>query len=597
MGHGEPVGLVPGPLQQLQGSGVVGQDDRLAAPRHEDLLDPLGQGDHGHAALPEALEHLQAGRELSLAPVDDHEVGQRREGLVPRRVVRREVLLALPGADPALEHLPHRREVVRFALLERADVEAAVVALLLRAPLEDDHRGHGVGAHQVGDVVALDPHRQALEPELLLELVEGLDAAPARALVPEPLLVEGERRVALGELQDPALVAPLGRAHLHARAAPLGQGAGERLPGRLVELALDDHLRRDSRAPGVVLGDELRSHLGDPELARVLQVEGLPVGEHPVADLEYLGVGLGPVDRHGDRVERADRAARHPLALEQRADRLQPVALQRGALVLLGLGGGLHPGFDLLLDLPVAAREEGDHPVDRLPVLGLGHVAHAGSPAPVDVEVQARRAAAPARFGPGAGADLEDLAEDVERLARAARVAVRAEVEPATAVLLAREVDPRELLVGGDGDVRVALVVAQPHVEARLVALDQALLGQQRLGLAVEGDEVDRLGDRDHLHRAAGDRRREVAGHALAQGARLADVDHLPGRVGEQVDAGAVRQGAALLAEPLLAVGHLSRFGHRARISRNPPRAPDMVCPWRPRTGPVLSARPPAASR
>jgi hypothetical protein len=43
-------------------------------------------------------------------------------------------------------------------------------------------------------------------------------------------------------------------------------------------------------------------------------------------------------------------------------------------------------------------------------------------------------------------------------------------------VALAREVDPREVLVEADGDVGIGLVVPQPDVEARLVLLDEGLL-------------------------------------------------------------------------------------------------------------------------
>ena len=56
---------------------------------------------------------------------------------------------------------------------------------------------------------------------------------------------------------------------------------------------------------------------------------------------------------------------------------------------------------------------------------------------------------------------------------------------------LAREVDPREVLVERDRDVRIGLVVAQADVEARLVLLDEVLLGQQRLGLGVDDERLD----------------------------------------------------------------------------------------------------------
>ena len=64
---------------------------------------------------------------------------------------------------------------------------------------------------------------------------------------------------------------------------------------------------------------------------------------------------------------------------------------------------------------------------------------------------------------------------------------------------LAREVDAREVLVEADPDVGVGLVVAQPDVEDGPVALDELLLGEQRLGLGLGGDELD-VGDLgDHV--------------------------------------------------------------------------------------------------
>ncbi len=84
-------------------------------------------------------------------------------------------------------------------------------------------------AHQVRDVEALDPHRDLLHPERPLEPVERLDPLRAAALRAQPVLVEREPRVALGQLEDAALVAALGVADLHRRAAPLGERLGERV--------------------------------------------------------------------------------------------------------------------------------------------------------------------------------------------------------------------------------------------------------------------------------------------------------------------------------------------------------------------------------
>ena len=80
-------------------------------------------------------------------------------------------------------------------------------------------------------------------PSAALEPLERLDPLRAAALGAQPVLVERQPRIALGELEDPPLVAALGVADLDRRAAPLGQRLGEQ---RVVGVAArDDHLRRD----------------------------------------------------------------------------------------------------------------------------------------------------------------------------------------------------------------------------------------------------------------------------------------------------------------------------------------------------------------
>ena len=265
-----------------------------------------------------------------------------------------------------------------------------------------------------------------------------------------------------------------------------------------------------------------------PQPALVGEIERLAVGEHAVADLEDLRVGVGPVDGDRDRVERADGLVGDALALEQAADGLQPVALQRRLLELLRRRGRLHPLLEVALDLAVAAGEERDDAIDRLAVLLLGLVADAGRAAALDVVIQAGRAAAAAGLAAVAGAKREHLLQQVERAAHLLRVRVGAEVRAVAAVALAREVDARIVLVDRDRQERIGLVVAQADVEARLVVLDELVLGQQRLGLGGDEQEVDLVDAVDHLDRAARSPPiGEVAGDALADRLRLADVDDL----------------------------------------------------------------------
>ena len=108
-----------------------------------------------------------------------------------------------------------------------------------------------------------------------------------------------------GELEDPLLLAPLGRPDLD-RAAPAD---GERFGEDGADRALDDDLGGDRDAGLVVLEEELLEHLVERPLGLVGQVEGLAIGEGAVADLEDLGVGLG-ARRRRSRRRRACRPTR-----------------------------------------------------------------------------------------------------------------------------------------------------------------------------------------------------------------------------------------------------------------------------------------------
>jgi len=153
-------------------------------------------------------------------------------------------------------------------------------------------------------------------------------------------------------------------------------------------------------------------------------------------------------------------------------------------------------------------------------------------PALVDVEI--------------AGSEREDPADEVHRLVHAARRGVRPEVAAAVGRELARPFNPREILGQGDLDERVALVVLEPDVVARPVALDQVDLEQQRLADRVRHrvfqvrDLVDDAPDQVDL--TAGGLLLPVASHPVPQALRLADVQNRPARVLHQVHAGPVRQ-------------------------------------------------------
>ena len=209
---------------------------------------------------------------------------------------------------------------------------------------------------------------------------------------------------------------------------------------------------------------------------------------------------------------------------------MEAVAVARRVLEPL-LGRGLaHLPLELGADRPVVPGEELDHAVDHLAVVLLRDVPDARREAALDVVVEARDAAAAAGLRALAGPVAEDAVEDVERLAHLLRVGVRAEVDDAAPVPLAREHHARVLVLEGDRDVRERLVVAQPHVERRPVALDEVLLEMERLDLAAGDDRLDlgdALGERVDPGAGVAAPGLEVLAHARAQRLRLADVENL----------------------------------------------------------------------
>ena len=105
---------------------------------------------------------------------------------------------------------------------------------------------------------------------------------------------------------------------------------------------------------------------------------------------------------------------------------------------------------------------------------------------------------------------------------------------------------PGPVVTHGDGEERVALVVAQPDVEPRPVLLDEVVLQHQRHDLVADLDPLDALGGGDHVSGAIREQRRvdEVVGQAAAEALGLADVDDATVPVLELVGPGGVRDGA-----------------------------------------------------
>src|SRR5262249_31003627 len=93
-----------------------------------------------------------------------------------------------------------------------------------------------------------------------------------------------------------------------------------------------------------------------------------------------------------------------------------------------------------------------------------------------------------------AGAELEDLLEDLDRAAEALGPGERAIQLNVAVERLAGEVDAGEALAGGDLEVGERLVVLQLGVVPRLDVLDEPGFHEQRVDLAFGLEEVD-VGD------------------------------------------------------------------------------------------------------
>ena len=296
--------------------------------------------------------------------------------------------------------------------------------------------------------------------------------------------------------------------------------------------------RRDARRAAVVLEAEGLEQLREVLAGLVLEVEGVPVDQPPAAEREDLNGRRPPARGDSDDVDRADRALVGRLPLRQVADGDEPVAVARGLLELLPLGGVVHLLLELAQHGPRLAGEELDHALDDLAVVLLRDVPDAGRQAALDVVVEARDPRVAPRLRPLARPVREDAVQDVERLPHLLRGGVRAEVDDPAPVPLPREHDPRVLVLHRDGDVRVRLVVPQAHVERRPVALDQVLLEVERLHLGRRDDHLDLLHALDQpVEPEPGVAAAEVRAHARAQRLRLPDVEHGALGVAEEVDA------------------------------------------------------------
>ena len=187
-----------------------------------------------------------------------------------------------------------------------------------------------------------------------------------------------------------------------------------------------------------------------------------------------------------------------------------------------------------------------------------GHAADARGAALVDVAEEAR--AANTLRSPedpvAAGSDREHLEEFVDRAAYGPCMGVWTEVPSPLALRLPDDRDARELLAHRHGEIRVGLVIAEFHIETRVVLLDPGVLQGERLDLVANHHPVDIDCGRHHGSGAGvhADRILEIARQPRPEVSSLADVDHLTASITKPIDAG------------------IRRYGTRSRAKRRPAR-------------------------
>ena len=348
------------------------------------------------------------------------------------------------------------------------------------------------------------------------------------------------------------------------------------------------HQRRRRWARQVVLRDERLQHLllgaarhlvvivtGKGAVGAVSRKVRTVAEVATAAHHRQVDAGAAALQLDGQDVDvalaRRQAALVHRLLVQHARQRADLVAHRRRLLELQRIGHRHHAALQRVHHLVGLAEQES---------FGIGHVAgvallvdeaHARRTAALNLVQQARpRAVREHRVL--AGAQAKHLLQQLDRLLHRPRTWIRSEVLVPTIDAAAVVRHPR-VLVRHQLQVRVALVVAKQDVEARRQRLDQVVLEQQRLGLAAHHR---RLQPHDAAHHHADARALvvfvEVAGHALLQVARLADIEHLVGRVEESVDTRQRRQGRHF-GEQRLARGVGSRFlGHRWSIIGGAPR-------------------------
>ncbi len=250
-----------------------------------------------------------------------------------------------------------------------------------------------------------------------------------------------------------------------------------------------------------------------------------------------------PRRQDGDHVAVAAAAGRDIGAQRKAAQRLQVFLGPLRPLEIQARRQGAHALARAWPDLALAPLEQihgvGGLPAVRRPV----DLAGAGGGTALDVMEKAGNALVEDRGA--AGAQAEEPGDGVDQAPGLAGIDQRAEGEAAACGAPGVE-NPGGIVSQRDLDEREALVVLQPDVERRQVAVHQVALQQQGVGLGLGDDGLQGTG---MLQQALQQRvvlSLEILGDAFLEVGRLADVERLAGGGLEDVDPGPLGKAAAI---------------------------------------------------
>src|SRR5262245_25569775 len=292
----------------------------------------------------------------------------------------------------------------------------------------------------------------------------------------------------------------------------------------------------------VELGDEGFQYFLDRHASVGAREIGAVAPIVAVAEEEDLDASLPGVLMRGKNVGFLDALRVDALARLNMAERGEAVAKTRRPLVILAQGGLVHQRAQTELHLVALAGEEAERLVNQRAVISDRDLARARRAAALDLEEQARPRPALV-IGVGAGPEQKGALKRVDRASHRARRCERTEILALAVARAARREELRHGVIAGDENEGEGLVVPEHHVVAGLQLLDEIGFEQKRLGLGRRGDEFhvrrvcDHAGDAVVVTRAP-----RVAQHPLLQMPRLADIEHLAGRVERAIDAGGGRR-------------------------------------------------------